>query len=314
VLPAVAPLEVPRWRLIGLLLVAGVALRLLHGNEPGSDVLAVTQSAISYATHGENPYGHGYLTSRPPGAPFAYGPLALLWYAVTPRNIELLASIAVLLLLASTRRVIGLAICALWIPMAILANDGSNDSSAGLLLLGALVLAERSPRLGAVALAGVVAFKPYALAFLPALMAFGGAGVVLPFLAASGLLWGPAIWLWGAGNILTSFRMSMEVHVLPWASLAAAFQLDARYRGILGIVQVASGLAVSLAGLRSARSARAMVAWGIAIFAATLYTGWWSTVAYLAAVLPISAWHVDAWFHEVRSAADPGRHAAPGRS
>jgi hypothetical protein len=84
--PALTQPDAPRWRLIAILLLAGIALRILHADEFGSDVLAVTRSAIRYVSMGENPYGHGYLDSRPPGAPFAYGPLALLWYAAMPRD------------------------------------------------------------------------------------------------------------------------------------------------------------------------------------------------------------------------------------
>lgn len=313
-LSVIANSDLLRRCLIAALLLVGVALRILHDGEMGSDVLVVTQSAIDDVIRGENPYGHGYPTSRPPGAPFAYGPLALVWYAITPRTIELVSSVAVLVALAASQRLIGLAMCALWVPLAILANDGSNDSSAGLFLLGALVLAERSPRLGAVALAAVVAFKPYALAFLPPLVAFGGPGVLLPFLLASALAWGPAIALWGAGSILASFRMAMEVHVLPWYSLAAALRLDAGWRPALGLVQLTCGLAASLASLRFARSARGMVAWGIVIFAGTLFTGWWATLAYWAAVIPIAAWHIDAWYRRLRPAAEltgPGGGDAP---
>ena len=72
-LPVITEPDLTRRRLVVVLLFAGIALRLLHGREIGSDVLSVTRSAIDYVVMGENPYGHGYLTSKPPGAPFAYG-------------------------------------------------------------------------------------------------------------------------------------------------------------------------------------------------------------------------------------------------
>ena len=34
---------------------------------------------------------------------------------------------------------------------------------------------------------------------------------------------------------------------------------------------------------------------GTAVFLATLYLGWWSTFAYLAAIAPIICWHLDDW-------------------
>jgi hypothetical protein len=294
--PDPAPL---RRRLIVLLLFAGIALRLLHRDELGSDVLTVTRAAIAAVLDGANPYGHGYGVSKPPGAPFAYGPVALLWYAVMPRTIELIASTTVLFALAATQRLIGLAVCALWVPLAILANDGSNDSSVGLLLLGAMVLAERSPRLGAAALALVVAFKPYALAFLPPLVAFGGLGVLGPFVAVSLVAWGPAVALWGGDNLLTSFRMALDVHRVPYFSLAAIVHGEYEDRSVFTLVQVALGALAAVGSLRWTRTARSMVAWGIAIYGLTLFAGWWATVAYWAAVLPLMAWHVDSWFREL---------------
>jgi len=85
---------------------------------------------IARARSRGNPCGHGYEVSRPPGAPCAYGPVALAWYALLPQTIELIASTAVLVLLAASGRLLGLAICALAVPLATLASDGSNDSSA----------------------------------------------------------------------------------------------------------------------------------------------------------------------------------------
>jgi len=33
----------------------------------------------------------------------------------------------------------------------------------------------------------------------------------------------------------------------------------------------------------------------VAIFLVTMFTGWWSTFAYLAAIAPIICWHLDDW-------------------
>ncbi|HTS14523.1 MAG TPA: hypothetical protein VMH24_02580, partial [Candidatus Sulfotelmatobacter sp.] len=68
-----------QWRIgpliIVALAVAGLAMRLdlLHAGT--SDVLTVTRSAIQTVLAGGDPYGIGYATSSPPGAPFPYGPL-----------------------------------------------------------------------------------------------------------------------------------------------------------------------------------------------------------------------------------------------
>ncbi len=294
--PILSESSLGRRMAIGALLLLGVWLRVSHADEHGSDVLSVTHAALSWVGMGENPYGHGYAVSQPPGAPFAYGPLALLWYAVTPGNIELIVSVLLLFIMALANRLLGLAGLALWIPLGILANDGSNDTSAGLFLLGAMLLAERRPGWGAAALAGVVAFKPYALAFLPPLVAFAGPGVLIPFALASTIAWGPAVLLWGAGNIVTSLRMATDVHAAAWYSLGELLKVAHSRRGALLVVQLASGAAASIVSLLLVRSARRMAVWGTVIFAATLFTGWWATVAYWAAVVPLLAWHVDAWF------------------
>ncbi|MEX1335940.1 MAG: hypothetical protein AB1Z66_11620, partial [Candidatus Limnocylindrales bacterium] len=87
------------WRLsagaIVVLLLVGVTLRLV-ASSGFSDVLMVTEAAIREMLAGGDPYGRGYDVSVPPGAPFAYGPLALLWYRPSlddPGRMELLASL-----------------------------------------------------------------------------------------------------------------------------------------------------------------------------------------------------------------------------
>ena len=105
---------------IAALAVAGVAMRLdlLHAGT--SDVLTVTRSAIQTVLAGGNPYGIGYATSSPPGAPFPYGPLALAWYVPfqgDPRVVETAVSFLVLLLLAVRGRPLGLAVYALALPL-----------------------------------------------------------------------------------------------------------------------------------------------------------------------------------------------------
>jgi len=131
--------------------------------------------------------------SLPAGAPFAYGPLALLWYLPSlddPGQLELLAAFVILGLLALRGRLVRLAIYAVTPAFVVAAGDGSNDTTAGLLILIALLTAVRVPVAGAVMLAVAVAFKPYALAWLPGLLGYGG--VVAPlvaFLVASAVAW-----------------------------------------------------------------------------------------------------------------------------
>ena len=63
-----------------ILLIGALATRYEIRSRVGSDVLDVTAAAIDRVLAGLNPYGVGYEQSRPPGSPFPYGPLALLWY------------------------------------------------------------------------------------------------------------------------------------------------------------------------------------------------------------------------------------------
>jgi hypothetical protein len=306
-----------RWRVGGLaivvLLVVGIALRL-PPSSGYSDVLAVTEAAVREALAGGNPYGHGFAASLPPGAPFAYGPLALAWYLPSlddPGRIEQLAAMVVLGLLALRGRPLGLAIYAVTPAFIVAAADGSNDSSGGLLILVALLAAVRLPVLGGVLLAAAVAFKPYALAWLPGLIAYGG--VVAPlaaFLLTSAVLWLPALVAWGPASMLWSFAKADSLHAQPYYSLAYAVGASPE-RGLpkdaWNLLRFGAGLAVAILNLLLVRSAASFIVGGALVFAATLFLGWWGTFAYLAAVAPILCWHLDDWL-----GLGDGRVAWPG--
>jgi hypothetical protein len=290
-----------RWR-IGLiavvgLLVVGVALRAVPG-PPGSDVLTVVRAAMELALAGGNPYGHGFVESRPPGAPYAYGPVALLWYLPSrtdPVQLELLMTYVTLGLLGARGRVLGLAVYATMPPLVALASDGSNDSSAGLLILIALLVALRSPWLGAFALAVAAAFKLYALAWLPPLVVYGGLATLLPFLAGTLLTWGPAIVLWDAKNILVSLQQAEAIHDNAYYSLAFAANRFGVPRTVFDTGRFVAGGALAASSWIFVRSARSFIVVGTAVFLATLFLGWWSTYAYFAAIAPVICWHLDDW-------------------
>ncbi|MEO7118600.1 MAG: hypothetical protein ABIZ34_06480, partial [Candidatus Limnocylindrales bacterium] len=98
-----------------VLVLIGMHLRFLYlGPGTGSDVLAVTRSAIDTMVAGGNPYGHGYASTIPPGGAYAYGPIALVWYQLWPDlgRIELGASLLILGMLAARGRGLGLAVYA----------------------------------------------------------------------------------------------------------------------------------------------------------------------------------------------------------
>ncbi len=292
-----------RWRIAGLavivLLLTGIALRLAPASG-FSDVLLVTEAAIREVLSGGAPYGYGFAESIPPGAPFAYGPLALLWYVPSlddPQRLELLASLLVLCLLAVRGRPLGLAVYAVTPAFVVAATDGSNDTSAGLLILLALLVAVRIPVAGAVLLAVAVAFKPYALAWLPGLLGFAGAvGPLLAFVAASVVLWLPALLAWGPEQALWSFRRADELHAQPYYSLAYALgDPEGVPKAAWNVLRVGVGALLAVASLLWVRSATSFIIVGALIFGATLFLGFWGTFAYIAAVAPVLCWHLDDW-------------------
>jgi hypothetical protein len=312
-------------RTVAALFAAGVALRL--ATDPGgiSDVLAVTAAADARLLSGLNPWGVGYAASWPPGAPFPYGPVALLWYlpfGADLRQAEMIVSLLVLGLLAVRGRPLGLAVYALAPALIIAASDGSNDTSAGLLLLVALLAAKRSPMAGAVGLAVAIAFKPYALAWVPALGVWGGGTALAAGAAASAVVWLPAIAASGPWPVLESLRMASAVHGEPSFTIARATQelLHVRVsRVAFEALALVSGALAALATLPLARSWGGFLGAGLAVFGVTLYCGYWSSATYLAAIAPILCWELDelaglAW-RRVRWPGDPiGRlEAALGR-
>jgi hypothetical protein len=292
-----------RWRIgflgVAVLVVVAIVLRLDTMGHAFSDVLTVTRAAIEFMLAGGNPYGHGYQQSTPPGAPFAYGPLALVWYLPArsePVKLELFIALVLLGVFALRGRMLGLAVYATLPPLIVTAADGSNDTSAGLLLLIALLIAIRAPRAGAVALAIAVAFKPYALAWLIPLAAYGGLPVLISFALATIVAWGPALLLWGPQNILTSLQKAESIHEVPYYSLAYPLVERAHVpEPVFALLRFVAGAFVALATFSLVRSARSFIVAGGAIFLATLYLGWWSTFAYVAAIAPILCWHLDDW-------------------
>ncbi len=283
-----------------IMVVAGVTVRLVLIGASSSDALIVTVAAIERVLAGGSPWGVGYAQTIPPGAPFPYGPLALLWYLpakALPEVMEMLSSTIVLVLLGIRGRPVGLAIFAFAPMLTVLATDGSNDSSAGLLLLGAILVMQRSRAWGGAALAGAAAFKIYALAWLPALLWFGRLPALAGFGLASVAIWLPAFVAWGPGAFLESFSLSQRVHPQAYYSLGyalrglgipvAAEAIDRARLVLAAIVVVVTAAFV--------RSGRGVVVAGLAVYLVTLYAGWWSTFAYLAAIAPIVCWHLEDW-------------------
>jgi hypothetical protein len=282
------------------LAVAGVAMRLdlLHAGT--SDVLTVTRSAIETVVAGGNPYGIGFASSVPPGAPFPYGPLALAWYLPfqgDPRLVETAVSFLVLLLLAARGRPLGLAIYALALPLLLTASDGSNDTSGGLLLLAALVVLPRNPLGGGALLALAAAFKPYAAAWLVPLVVWEPVAGLMGFVVVSLIVWAPVYLVWGVPAFLDSLGRSQSIHGAPYYSLGA--WLSSVLGGVsevwLDRLRYVLGALMAVATVPFVRSGRAVIVAGLLIYLVTLYTGYWSTFAYLASIAPIVCWNLDEW-------------------
>jgi len=297
-----------RWRVAPLaliaLLFAGIDLRLTLVGSTYSDVAVVTRAAIERVLDGGNPYGVGYAVSRPPGSPFAYGPLALLWYLPwhDPGDIDLVVSIGILVVLIVRGHLLGAAIYASAPVLQIIAGDGSNDTSAGLLILFALVALPRAPRAAAALLGVAFAFKPYALAWALPLLAWVGVSAILPLLIGAGLFWLPALIAWGPAAIVASLARSQHVDVDPWYSLGLALTRfgDPIPREVLDLLRYVVGAVATVAVLLTARSLRGVIVGGILIFLATLYTGYWSTFAYFSAIAPVICWYIDDWLGEAK--------------
>jgi hypothetical protein len=291
--------------LLGLFAV-GVELRYFSFGAGISGVADVTRGAIDVMLRGGNPYGIGYDPTRPLAEPFPYGPLALLWYLPwkDPRVLELIVSNVIMAALMIRGRPLGLAIWATSPMLIQLASDGSNDDSAGLLLLVALVVLERMPRAGAALIGIAAAFKIYALAWLPPIFVWAGAGALAAGVVATALGWLPAVVLWGAGPILQSFQLSDATHQVPYYSLGQALQQLGMYpdKGLLNTFRLAAGGVTTIISSALVRSHAGVVIAGMLIYLVTLYAGFWSTAAYLTAIGAVLCWYLDVWLA-------PGREA-----
>ncbi len=301
--PALAATVLLRWNGVAIvaLLAAGIGLRLAGVGVGVSDVLTVTVAAIERMLDGGNPYGVAYAESRPPGAPFPYGPLALLWYLPfrgNPVAVEVAASFLVLAALAIRGRAIGLAIFATAPVLVSTAGDGSNDNSLGLLLLAALLVSRRHILAGALLLGLATAFKPFAAAWIPPLLVWGGASAFVGVAAGALVAWGPAVLIWGAGPIMASVSRAQQIHTEPFYSLAAIVEGLTRRQASqphFDGLRLLAGAFTALVSAPFVRTWSAVVLTGTAIYAVTLYTGFWSTFSYLAGLAPILCWQLDEW-------------------
>ena len=279
-----------------VLFAVGLDLRFSEFGVGISDVALVTREGINAMLAGQNPY----LIQQTAGvSAFPYGPIALIWYLPfhDPRLQEFGISILLLGLLAFRGQPMGLALWAV-APLTIrLASDGSNDHTAALLLLVALLVLERAPRAGALLMGVAAGFKIYALAWLPPILVWAGAGAFAAGIVAAVVVWLPALIIWGPQNVLAAFQASEAVHKLPYFSLGELLY-RARFlvpKQTLDLARLIFGAATALAVSPFARSHRAVIVAGMAIYLVTLYTGFWSSPAYLIPLMLVIAWYIDLW-------------------
>jgi hypothetical protein len=293
-----------RWLPVVVLVACGVALRLYAMGPPASDVSDVTRAAIQVMMTGGDPYGLGYLVSRPAGAAFPYGPVALLWYLPTwwdPTLIELAVSgllLGWLGLRAARGRPLGLAIFAIAPPLVLASIDGSNDTTAGLMILASLALAVRRPTLGAAGLAVAVAFKPYAIAWAPALLVWAGLPAVMAFVAASIVAWGPVLFMWGPSSYLKSLAMAQETHLRSsyWSvgAILDGIAPGLAPRALESFRYVLSG-AVAVIGALRVKTFDGVIVVGTVAFVIAQFAGYFGSYVYIAAVAPLLCWRIDDW-------------------
>jgi hypothetical protein len=251
---------------------AGTYLRALYLGYPETcDQLAVSRAALGVALDGGNPYGIGYPESVPPGSPFPYGPLAMVT-SIGGVPAEILAATGIMLVLASSRALLTLAVMAAWFQPIEYGVCGINDQVPALLVLGGLLLIERRRHApGALLVALSAGIKPYTFAWFPALV--GGGGVVaVVLLAVAGAAWSPVL-AWGLASYASSVEMARATHPEPANTL-----------NLPGLRILA--LPVAIASL-FVRSWTAAVLSGALIFLIVLFLDWWASVAYWFVVAPI---------------------------
>lgn len=191
---ALAPAILGPWGIVA----SGALLRLAYVGTGFSDQVAVAEAARDRVLVGASPYGVGYAESYPPGSPYVYGPLGLL--DAVP--LQLAAAIALLILLAASRRPLTLAVYA-GLPFSIvLASAGNNDFVPSFLLAAGLLSLPRG--WGGLLIGLSVLWKPYTVVFLPVAWAVGAPRAFFIGLATAVGGWMPVLW-WG--GFLESLQM-----------------------------------------------------------------------------------------------------------
>ena len=282
-----------------VLLVGGIAIRLAVSDRTGSDVLSVTKVAIDRVLAGLDPYGYDYQSSFPPGAPFPYGPVAILAYMPFHHVawlLELISATVVSLILAVQGRLLGLAVYAAMPIVVSTAVDGSNDTTLGLLIFLAFLVAARWPMVGGLILAVATAFKLSAFAFVPGYLAWAGLRVGLVFAAGSLVAWAPVVTTWGITSYLASVRQANDLHgtTVTWSFGVLVKGLTGARQEILEQLRYGVGAVIAFLGLRYRKTLDGVIV-VVLVYLVTLYGGNWGSYAYLGGIAPLVCWRLDDW-------------------
>jgi hypothetical protein len=260
----------PLW-FVGTLILGGAILRLAFFGVLDADGLAISHGALDSVLAGGNPYTHGYAVSVPPGAPFVYGPLALIT-AIPGAWVELIAGIATMALMGTVRSWVALAIYATAPLVTTMTMSGTNDVLPGLLIAAGLLAIRWRPWVGAVLVALAAGIKPYAFAWFPAIIALGGVPALVALVGVTAVAWGPLL-VWGIGPYLNAVDLARQFHLQPQDALNLP-----EWRPLAAIPFVI--------GLFS-RSWLAGVMLGAAVFVLVLFLDRWASVSYWLALAPI---------------------------
>ncbi|HEY5486200.1 MAG TPA: hypothetical protein VIK06_01005 [Candidatus Limnocylindrales bacterium] len=314
------------WIAAVFLVAAGFLLRWVdfwHGG--GSDVLNAVDEALRTFFAGGSPYNHYYLTTRPPGSLMPYPPGQLLlhfpgWFLGGFDGVRLTEFVAAIVGMTSlawlavrrapTVGLVGLALYAGLPNLINLTSDGGNDTSAGVVVLVAiLVMAWAADRklagLSAVAAGAAVGFtlatKQSTLlfaialslhvlfAYRPALLRYvAGLAYVMALVSIPFLLIDPVAYVHGVATTATH-----DIQVYGWNYSVMLQGIgwnvpDGTTAGIINAIVTLAMLGV-VATLAARGVAEAAVAGLLATLAAFL-TAQWTTYSYFALVLaPLAA-------------------------
>jgi hypothetical protein len=315
------------WIAAAFLVAAGVLLRWVDfGHGGGSDVLNAVDEALRTFFSGGNPYNHYYLTTRPAGLVLTHYPPGQLLLHLPGwlldgfdgvRLTELAAAIVGMAALAwlAVRRaptvgLVGLALYAGLPNLINLTSDGGNDTSAGVVVLIAILVTamaadRRLVGWSAVAAGAAVGFalatKQSALlfgvalslhvlvAYRPALLRYlGGLAAVLVLVSVPFLLQDPVVYVHAMATIATH-----DIQVYGWNFWVLAQGLgwpvaDGLTASIInGIVTLAM---LAVVGTLAARSVGAAAVAGVLATLAALLMAQWTSYSYFALVLaPLAA-------------------------